>query len=253
METVIVRGLQIGAGMPKICVPILGKTDDEIQKAARKVCNLPTDLAEWRVDWYQGYKDTRKVLSVLDSLREILGAMPLLVTFRSKQEGGEKELSEKAYGKLLLEIAQSGYADLLDVEMYAKENARQLVEEIHQLGCKVIGSCHIFSETPTKGDMLSLLHCMQEEQADIVKLAVMPKDARDVMNLLVATEEMNRLYANVPVVTMSMGKLGMVSRVCGELIGSAITFGAGDVASAPGQVPAKQLREELIWYHENLC
>ena len=40
---------------------------------------------------------------------------------------------------------------------------------------------------------------------------------------------------------MSMGKLGVISRICGEVFGSAVTFGTAGKASAPGQLPANQL------------
>ena len=39
-----------------------------------------------------------------------------------------------------------------------------------------------------------------------------------------------------PIITMSMGALGAVSRLSGEAIGSAMTFANPGKASAPGQV-----------------
>ena len=65
---------------------------------------------------------------------------------------------------------------------------------------------------------------MQMRQADICKIAVMPQDATDVLTLLSATNEMYTHYASVPIVTMSMGQLGMISRVTGQLFGSALTL-----------------------------
>ena len=45
-----------------------------------------------------------------------------------------------------------------------------------------------------------------------------------VVNLLAATAMMQEAYAEVPVVTMSMGKMGAISRISGQVFGSAITF-----------------------------
>jgi len=73
-----------------------------------------------------------------------------------------------------------------------------------------------------------------------------------VLELLTATEEMGRLYSDKPIITMSMGPLGLISRLAGETFGSALTFGAGEKASAPGQIPAKQLKEVLDLIHENM-
>ena len=54
-----------------------------------------------------------------------------------------------------------------------------------------------------------------------------------------------REHAKCPVVTMSMSEVGVVSRICGEAFGSALTFGAVKKASAPGQLGAEELRMVL--------
>ena len=87
--------------------------------------------------------------------------------------------------------------------------------------------------------------------ADIAKIAVMPKNKSDVLELLSATLEAEKKI-DIPVVTMSMGKWGMISRISGEFFGSAITFGAGSSASAPGQIPSADLNKVLNILHTNL-
>ena len=52
-------------------------------------------------------------------------------------------------------------------------------------------------------------------------------------------------YPNQLLITMSMGKLGMVSRISGELFGSCVTFAAGKKASAPGQIAMDDLKNIL--------
>ena len=49
----------------------------------------------------------------------------------------------------------------------------------------------------------------------------------------------------IPVITMSMGKQGIVSRISGSLTGSALTFATAGEASAPGQIPVEKMREIL--------
>ena len=87
--------------------------------------------------------------------------------------------------------------------------------------------------------------------ADILKIAVMPQNSRDVLTLLSATEEMTRLYAERPLITMSMGGTGLMSRLCGETFGSAVTFGAVGKTSAPGQIAADELAQVLELLHKN--
>ena len=43
MNTVTVRNVEIGAGMPKICVPIVGETREDILAEARAIRELPAD------------------------------------------------------------------------------------------------------------------------------------------------------------------------------------------------------------------
>ena len=73
----------------------------------------------------------------------------------------------------------------------------------------------------------------------------MPQTTADVITLLDATQEMYHKHADRPLITMSMGSLGVVSRVSGATFGSSATFGAAKKASAPGQVSVDELRSIL--------
>ena len=53
MNTVKVRNVEIGSGVPKICVPIVGVTKDEIIAEAKTFDSIPVDVVEWRVDWFE--------------------------------------------------------------------------------------------------------------------------------------------------------------------------------------------------------
>ena len=96
------------------------------------------------------------------------------------------------------------------------------------------------------------LHKMQELNADIPKIAVMPTYKKDVLTLLSATEEMYTDYADRPIITMSMAGTGVISRLCGEVFGSALTFGAAKKASAPGQMGVEDLKTVLELLHKSL-
>ena len=250
MNPVIVRNVKIGEGIPKICVPIVGRTREEIIDEAKEILRLPIDLVEWRADWFESVFDLEQVKHVLDSLREVLGETPILFTFRTAKEGGERAIDDVAYIALNKVAAESGKVDLLDVELFTGD---AVVEEIlniaHKNQVKVIASNHDFEKTPKKEELISRLQKMQEMGADILKIAVMPKSSKDVLTLLTATEEMNKSYAEKPIVTMSMSEKGLISRVAGETFGSAITFGAAGKASAPGQIPAEKLRKVLEILH----
>ena len=251
MNTVTVRNVEIGAGMPKICVPIVGETREDILAEARAIRELPADLVEWRVDFLNNVSSLSllTVLTFLSELRNELGDLPLLFTFRTKREGGEKSISPQAYEELYKAILMSGLVDLIDVELFlGPDTVRRLVRTAHENGVPVIVSNHDFKRTPPKEDILDRLEEMQELGADIAKIAVMPESTQDVEVLMDATATFTK-YASVPAIAMSMGELGLASRTTGERFGSAVTFGTAGKASAPGQLPATELKEILETVH----
>lgn len=255
MASVKVRNLEIGVELPKICVPIIDKTEEEILKSARKISETKADLVEWRVDWFEDIFDFEKVQEVLMKLREVLMDRPLLFTCRTASEGGEISLTKEQYITLNQCAIESGYADLVDVEVFGYpeavedlDEAKQLnvaeamVKLAHEHGVKVVGSNHDFHATPSKEEIISRLVFMQELGVDIPKIAVMPQDKQDVLTLLTATEEMVREHGSTPVVTMSMGPQGVISRIAGKVFGSAMTFGTVGKVSALGQIGIDELR-----------
>ncbi|MEE1354759.1 MAG: type I 3-dehydroquinate dehydratase [Absicoccus porci] len=253
MNTVQVKNVTIGEGLPKIIVPIVGQTKDEIIAAAKSFANVELDIVEWRVDWFEGVFDFDQVKDVAQALRDVLQDTPILFTFRTAKEGGEKAIEPEAYVELNQNIAKTGLVDLVDVEAFTGDDyVAQIIEVAHQNNVKVVASNHDFDKTPDQADIVSRLRKMQEQGADIPKIAVMPNNKKDVLTLLAATEEMATNYADRPIITMSMAGTGLISRLCGEVFGSAATFGAVGKVSAPGQMNAEDLNTILTLIHRSL-
>ena len=250
MNAVKVRNVVIGEGMPKICVPIVGVTKEAILDEARTITKLPADVVEWRIDWFEHVFDFDKLVDVLKDLREVLGDMPILMTFRTSKEGGEKAIEDEVYADINIKAAQTGYVDLVDVEVFTgDEIVKKIIDGAHAAGVKVVASNHDFFKTPDKDDIVGRLRKMQDLGADIPKIAVMPQNKKDVLTLLAATEEMANEYADRPIITMSMAGTGVISRLAGEVFGSALTFGAAAKASAPGQMGVEDLKQVLTLLH----
>lgn len=253
MNTVKVRNVVIGEGMPKICIPIIGKIKDEILNAAAVIKDTKHDIVEWRVDWFDDVMDLDKVFDVLKELRVILGDTPLLFTFRTADEGGERAIDKSAYLKLNIDIISSKLIDLVDVELFSGDDiVKEIAGIAHANNVVVIASNHDFSKTPDKDEILERLIKMQALGADIPKIAVMPTCKRDVITLLAATEEMTTKHNGTPIITMSMGSMGLISRLCGEAFGSSVTFGAVGESSAPGQMNASDLNTILELIHKSM-
>ena len=248
-----VRGVRIGEGIPKICVPIVGKTRNEILAAAESFESVKKDVVEWRADWFEGVFDFAQVEAVLKELRRVLGNTPILFTFRTANEGGEKAIEPAAYAELNKRAAATGLIDLVDVEAFTgDEIVTSIISHAHANGVKVIASNHDFAKTPEKDEIVRRLRKMQTLGADIPKIALMPTCKKDVLTLLEATLEMSEQYADRPIITMSMAGTGVVSRLTGETFGSALTFGAASKASAPGQIGVHELKQVLDIIHKSL-
>lgn len=253
MKPVVVRNVAIGEGIPKICVPIIGRTKKEVVTEAKHLLSLPVDIVEWRADCFAQVTDVEKVQEVLVELRRVLEERPLLFTFRTSGEGGKKFLEIEDYVALNLAVAESGNADLVDVEAFVGMGTiKKVIQEVQSFGVKTVVSNHEFGKTPSQEEIIRRLCYMQSLGADIVKIAVMPQSKKDVLILLAATEEMGREYATCPVITMSMAGEGVISRLCGEVFGSALTFGAVGKGSAPGQMEVSDLHTILRLLHKNL-
>lgn len=252
MVPVKVRGIEIGGGRPKICVPVVGKKREEILAQAKRIAGSLADIAEWRADWYEEVFRPEKVGKTLEDLRTILNDKPLLFTFRTQREGGEKEISGQAYNQLVEKVIESGFADMVDIEYFTCPGERErLLSFAASRQVKTILSSHDFQKTPPEEELIGRLKAMEEAGGDIAKIAVMPRDSQDVLILLGATEKAGK-KVNCPVITMSMGKIGVISRICGEATGSALTFGTLGEASAPGQMELEPLRTILEILHRHM-
>lgn len=251
-QPVLVRNTRIGNGIPKICVPIVEKDLSSILDTARNIKTSCPDLVEWRCDHFDQAEDPEAAVHVLKALHEILDDIPVLFTFRTEKEGGAKSISADAYEHLNCQVAKSRQADLIDVEIFTGDDTvRGILASAHHAGVPVVASNHHFHETPDQDTLLSIFTKMDQMGADILKIAVMPQSRKDVLTLLSATEEMDRLTAR-PLITMSMGPLGMISRLSGEVFGSALTFGAVGKVSAPGQIDAGDLAGVLKLIHKSM-
>ncbi|TWH83471.1 3-dehydroquinate dehydratase [Sedimentibacter saalensis] len=248
MKTIQCKNLIFNSGLPKICIPLTGKNITSILDEINDLNQVDHDLAELRIDFYEDVDDFSKVVDLLKKIREIY-FKPLLFTFRTKKEGGVHDMSEENYFELIHMATDSGLIDMVDIELFShEESLRKAVAFAHEKHIKVVMSNHDFHKTPDKDEIIKRLLKMQENGADISKIAVMPTCDDDVLELLSATMEVKNKYG-FPCITMSMGRLGAITRLSGELFGSCMTFAVVKNTSAPGQISAAKVKEVLDLLH----
>lgn len=246
MKPIFVAGkpLALGAG-PAVCAPLVARERAALLAEAMAVAAKGPDLLEWRVDFYEGIANTDDVVALTREIREASG-LPVLFTRRSVREGGQPvALSESAVVDLYLAVCTGGQVDLVDFEM--DNEAGHLAAVRDTARGKDIGlvlSYHDFHRTPDAQALVRRFASAHRLGADVAKVAVMPKNQADVLTLLGATWQASQSLP-IPLISMAMGPQGAVTRLCGGIFGSALTFGMGQGASAPGQLPIADLRAGL--------
>ena len=249
MESLKIRNMELGAGRPKICVPLTGSDQEQLQAEAEAAMKKSIDLVEWRGDCFCRVHDLTEMEQTAKILRQQMGDCPILFTCRT--EDGRFSISIRDYIELNKRMIATGCIDLVDVELFMGDMVcRELVEYAHAHHVAVVISNHEFEQTPDVDVMVRRLQSMRYLGADVPKIAVMPKNNREVLKLLQATDTFNQWFGDCPIITMSMGKMGVISRLCGETFGSALTFATVGKASAPGQISVDEVETILDILHQ---
>lgn len=253
MENLLcIKGKIIGKGKPLVCVPVMESSKEEILRETRRLEEAHTEMIEWRVDAFENVESPNAIREILNEMKHIIKESILVYTFRSKNQGGCKALSTADIYDIHQVAAESDVVDFIDVEYFEAKNPQKEIAMLREMGAYVIASHHDFEQTPDPEVIRMLLEQIRESGADVVKLAVMPQNMWDVLHLLEETNRFHENHPDYPLITMSMGAKGGISRVAGEFFGSCVTFGAGGQASAPGQLPVKQLEEILHILHQSV-
>ncbi len=245
-----IKNLILGEGIPKICVSLMGTTEEKLKEEAVEAVKAGADLVEWRADFYANLQDSEKIKRTLETLSDILGQKPLLFTIRTKKEGGNVEIDIADYIKKNIEAAKTGKIDLADIEACEEmDEKKKLIKELQKTGIKVIASFHDFEKTEERDALKERFHMLEQTGADILKIAEMPKEFEDTAVMMQITKSVSENIEK-PLISISMGNTGSMSRIAGENFGSSVTFGYTGTASAPGQFPVRELRMMMESLHE---
>ena len=196
------------------------------------------DIIEWRADFLA----KEAILQVAPAIFEKFAGRELLFTLRTRSEGGEIELSSEEYVQIIKEVTQLYQPDYVDFEYFSH---KEVFEEMLDFPNLVL-SYHNFQETPE--NMMEILSELTSLTPKVVKVSVMANTAQDVLDLMNYTRGFKTLNPDQEYVTISMGKIGKVSRITSDVTGSSWSFASIDTASAPGQISLsnmKKIREIL--------
>jgi len=247
VKPITLHGKPLAGGVtPVICTPLIGDTREELLAEIAAVLPMQPDVIEWRADYFAALADTDQVIDTARALKAASRGLPILFTRRAASEGGQMvALSEPQVLQLYEAVCAARCVDLIDYELSQPSEAfERLRAASRQYEVAMVGSYHNFQSTSAVEALLGKFREAQTRGADVGKVAVMPRSLPDVLTLLTATYQASASL-DIPLISMSMGAYGSVSRMIGCVFGSALTFAVGKASSAPGQIPIEELRTVL--------
>ena len=242
-----VQGKPLGGGaLPIIITPLVGKTAEAILEEVAAIAPKNPDLLEWRIDFFAAIGDARAVVDTALAIRKASGGIPVLLTRRNVTEGGNPiPIDEAAVVAMYIAACEARCVEIIDYELSNAPADLQRLRVVSKASAvAMIMSYHNFQMTPDAATLDSKFVAAERLGADVAKVAVMPKSEQDVLTLLAATDRA-RQKVGVPLISMSMGGIGSLSRIMGWVYGSAATFAVGKSSSAPGQIAVEDLRTAL--------
>lgn len=263
MKSFEVKGIRIGEGRPKICVPLVGTDPEMLAHEAKMADGAPCDLVEWRVDRYIFYiadrlRDLKDLVLPVEGMKLIRSQTekPVLMTLRTSEEGGMLDISRREYYTVLRDIIETEEAkpDLLDIEAFDTDDedgfdrVEFMAQMAHEAGIATVLSNHDYDKTPPVEEIVKRICTMDKLGADLPKAAYMPQGEKDVYRVIEAARVAAE-YCDKPFIALSMGDEGLPTRICSGQQGTAVTFATVGEASAPGQIEAGRMRMMLDRYY----
>jgi 3-dehydroquinate dehydratase-1 len=209
----------------RIVASLLG---DGALSDAKRAEECGADILELRIDTMSD----ETVRKIRDSTE-----LPILITFRRKEDGGFYEGDEENRKERLLSLLP--LADMLDIELNS-EIRDEIVEKCKEKGIECIVSYHDIYQTPSDEFMERVLR-ESLKIGDIAKLAVRPTEHEDVLRVL----RLLLKFRGDPICVISMGEIGKYSRVVAPLYGSVLTYGCISRSAAEGQLHIEALRNAI--------
>lgn len=218
----------------KIVVSIMPRSLEEAQQIDITKYEL-ADIIEWRAD----YLSKDDILMVAPAIFEKFVGREILFTLRTTNEGGNISLTSEEYLYLIKEIRALYQPDYIDFEYFSHKDIFDQMLEFSNL----VLSYHNYDETPS--NIMEIFSELTSLSPRVVKVAVMAHTYQDALDLMNFTRGFKSLNPQQTFASISMGKLGRITRVSGELMGSSWSYSSLEEAIVPGQIPLHQLAKVL--------
>ena len=216
----------------KLVVSVMPKTLQEVQELDISRYE-DADIIEWRADFFP----KEEIINVAPAVFEKFAGRELMLTIRTRPEGGNIDLSDEEYVALIKEVAEFYQPDYIDFEYFSHKGKFDDMLDFPNL----VLSYHNFEETPE--NMMEILSELTSLTPKVVKVSVMAHNEQDVLDLMNYTRGFKTLNPEQDFVTISMGKIGKISRIAADLTGSSWSFASQEEPSAPGQISLSNMKK----------
>lgn len=205
--------------------------DGEDKKAIAAAKRDGADILELRLDCFKK-QDPAYIQRIIKDIKT--AKLPLIATIRGKAEGGKAGISEKERLRLFQNIMP--FVDAVDIELGSKKILKHVINAAHASNKKAIISYHNFKDTPEQGRLNNIIQRAKKAGGDIVKIATLANNKKDMARLALLTA------SHPDIITIAMGKTGVVSRALFPMLGSLLTYCSVTKSSAPGQLSLKDTK-----------
>ncbi len=221
-----------------LATPIFVGETTEIDAAltqARRAADAGAAMIEWRIDELAEEQDADQALAAL--VNE--SPLPCIVTARHVDEGGRFGGLDVTRSTVIGAALRGGNPPrYIDVEEVSFRSHARAWRAILDGETSLILSLHDFNSRPR--DLLQKIEAMvNEPSCSVIKVAWMARSLRDNLEAFDLLAERKK-----PMISLCMGRFGLMSRVLAPKFGGLITFASlekGD-ETAPGQPTIDELK-----------
>lgn len=238
-KIISVRDRRMGGGTRNICIPIHGKTFEEVKIQIERVVEEEPDFIEWRADFFQG-KNLDDKVEVVEYFQKQIPNIPIIYTpyyedlnLRSAQEMIDEILL--LISKVKIDIVNINIRNIEELSSY-------IVDKINECGSYCMLTTRYLQNTPSNEEMMAILLKMDYLNADIVQLVVKPDTYSDSLRMLEVSERYSKRQNSVPIVATAFSELGLISRLLGDVFGSTLTYAYTISPTITGQMTVDEIK-----------
>ncbi|MFA5917136.1 MAG: type I 3-dehydroquinate dehydratase [Candidatus Gracilibacteria bacterium] len=207
-----------------VCIPIINF--DDIGEQINIINNSnKVKYVELRIDFLQDLNLLERIIPMINK--------QIILTNRTSREGGKFIGNSSDSKKILSKYSKVGI-NYVDFELCNAEEIEILKDNLGDT--KLIISHHDFEKTPNLEELKSVLTDMSKYNPDVYKIAVMPKNPDDIQIIYDLRDYFVDNYPGKDFIFISMGELGMQTRIDIPKKLGLLTFGSLNDVSAPGQI-----------------